>query len=560
MKTNKHFGVKALLLIFMMTCWMSCSKEEATPDLPCTTNCDGEIEVGEGISEEELPAYQGDIGIVASVREIQKKGYSPASIELLVNAKSGDFSKRMELNPYTLMGQIKLPVEELSEETRKELREGVEVVVKILDDSGAEIWEETISKISFQSNPLPVSINSNDLEDLNTRISLKSNTPYYIQILEDGVPTAQAVYSMGKAGGTGGGLSFTTWVWDEATFTGGEDEASFLYTFEAIPGTENTYAIKHIKNDRYLRINRNWNFLNVLFRQAVVADLNWTFPDDFINGNTDARFVIKENADGSYHLESVQGERIKLGNDANKFMMINAQQSENLSFRFIPMNIDWSIETIETQYMEPVLPPAKNGFSFNSTLINCGPGGLSQTIGSSKTVETVTTVGWEETISISSSHSAGGSLTIGMEVSARFFDFGASYSAEATADYNYTTTSATETTNWNEAQGSTSETFFSERTITVPSKSASLVYDAFQHYDNIKVNVVQRLRVRASEHDTGELLSGEEIKTQFHFNGFEGVVTEVGLDYIEVTLRGVATLDKIFKSQSDVQEVNPNCE
>jgi hypothetical protein len=378
--------------------------------------------------------------------------------------------------------------------------------------------------------------------------------------MENGQPTARALFSNPDMGGGYPLSSYIQGASDRASFTGDADEADFLYTFEAIPGTENTYAIKNVATDRYLRINRNWSPPSVGI-DAVVADLNWTFPDDFIRGNTDARFVIKKNNDGSYRLESVRGEPIQVGCCEHFlfFLMINYEPSQDISFRFVPMNIEWRIENIETQYMEPILPPAKNGFSTNSTLINCGQGSLSQTIGSSETVETITSVGWEETLSISSSHSAGGSLTLGMEVSASFFGNGATYSAEATADYNYTTTSATETTNWNEATGSTSETFFSERTITVPPKSASLVYDAFQSYENIKVNVVQRLRVRANEFDTQESLSGEEIQTQFHFNGFKGVITEVGNDFIEVTLRGVATMDKVFKSKSEVQEVDPKC-
>jgi hypothetical protein len=70
---------------------------------------------------------------------------------------------------------------------------------------------------------------------------------------------------------------------------------------------------------------------------------------------------------------------------------------------------------------------------------------------------------------------------------------------------------------------------------------------------------VQRLRVRGTEHDTRESLSGEEIKSQFHFNGFNGMITEVGSDYIEITLRAVATMNKIFKWKSEVQEVDPMC-
>ena len=223
------------------------------------------------------------------------------------------------------------------------------------------------------------------------------------------------------------------------------------------------------------------------------------------------------------------------------------------------MNIDWSIEGIETQYLQPILPAARNGFSFNSTLVNCGEGKLTQTVGNSKTVETVTTVGWQESISTMSSHTSSASLKLGLEVSGSFFGNGATYSAEVTGSYEYTTSSTTETQNWKEATGSTSETFFSQREVTVPPKTASLVYDAYQSYDNIKVNLVQRLRVRATDFNTGNNLSGDEIASQFHFNGFNGVITEIGPDYIEVTLRGVATMDKIFKSKSDVRSVPPNC-
>tara|TARA_R110000737_G_scaffold253186_1_gene262609 strand:- start:415 stop:1092 length:678 start_codon:yes stop_codon:yes gene_type:complete len=223
------------------------------------------------------------------------------------------------------------------------------------------------------------------------------------------------------------------------------------------------------------------------------------------------------------------------------------------------MNIDWEVQEIETHYLEPLLPAAQNGFSYNSTLINCGSGSLKQTIGEKKNVETTTTVGWEESFSFMSSSTASTSLTLGLEVEGKFFGNGATYSAEATASTQVTTQFATENSVWSEATGKTSETFFSEREITVPSKSAVQAYDAFQSYDNIKVNVVQRVQVRGRNQINNRALSGDQIATQFHFNGFDGVITRIGPDYAEVTIRAVATMDKVFKSKSDVQEVAANC-
>ena len=47
------------------------------------------------------------------------------------------------------------------------------------------------------------------------------------------------------------------------------------------------------------------------------------------------------------------------------------------------------------------------------------------------------------------------------------------------------------------------ESLFSERTVTVPSGRASLVYDVFQFYPNTKVNFVQRLRVEGMDTQMG---------------------------------------------------------
>lgn len=551
-KTKRGFWSASIIAMLLIAC-SGCSKKNIPPGDDGGAGT-GQIVKKDGIGENDLVTYQGDIGMVLDARAIQKKGYQPKTIAVTIKAPSGNFTKTIDLNPYTFIGQIKLPIDSLGTDVQTDLKQGVEVIAKVLDASGTQILQETYSKISFQSSPSAISVTTNGLADKNTRVSLPGNTPFYIQIMENGAPTAKAISSKSPVLG----YENNSFVYDNVKFTP-DTEKDFMYTFQPIPNTTNTYAIKSLKTNRFLRINRHWGAF-LFSAQAVVADLNWQFPGDFINGSKDARFVIKKMSDEVYRLESVQGEPIRLGTAiGTDFLQINNTQAKPIYFRFIPMNIDWSIEGIETRYLQPILPPAKNGFSFNSTLVNCGDGSLKQTIGNSKTVETVTTVGWEETVSLMSSHTASASLTMGVEVSASFFGNGATYKAEATGSYEYTTQKTTETSNWNEAQVKTSETFFSEREVTVPPKSASLVYDAFQSYDNIQVNLVQRLRVRGTEHDTGKKLSGEEIATQFHFNGFKGVITEIGSDFIEITLRGVGTLDKVFKSKSEVQAVAPEC-
>ncbi|MEX0275349.1 MAG: hypothetical protein AB3N16_13320 [Flavobacteriaceae bacterium] len=563
MKTRNKTLILLMLLFMYGTGLTSCSKEEtqtitmvdtdgdgildtvdkcpsqAAPGTAdgCPVSGNGTLEEGEGISENELEVYHGDIGLVIDARKVAKKGYRPTKVRLEIEAQSDDYSQTLDLNEYALMGQLKLAIEDLSTEAEQELKDGVQVTATLLDKDGALIVTESLSKQSFLSNPSPITIQGNDLEDLNTEVDLIPDTPYYIQWVREGEPQKGAFYSSN----THSRLEF------DLSFSGNED--NMLYYFEKWSDTHpNAFNIKHKASNTYLKQVRSSNGTH----RNIESGYNNPHQQNHV-------FVIKKVADGEYSITDLNGVPIKSANTQLGLDLEDNSVTFQANFRFVPMNIDWNIENIATEYLQPILPPANSGFSFNNTLINCGTGELSQTIGTSKTVETVTTVGWEESVSISSSHSAGVSIGMSMEVSGSFFGNGATYKAEASASYDYTTTNTTENTNWQEATGTTSETFFSERTITVPPKSASLVYDAFQSYNNVKVNLVKRLRVKATEHDTGTALTGDEISTQFHFNGFEGHITEIGADYIEVTLRAVATMDEIFESKSDVQEVDPKC-
>ncbi|HKJ40778.1 MAG TPA: hypothetical protein VKA27_01745, partial [Sunxiuqinia sp.] len=59
--------------------------------------------------------------------------------------------------------------------------------------------------------------------------------------------------------------------------------------------------------------------------------------------------------------------------------------------------------------------------------------------------------------------------------------------------------------------------------------------------------------------NTNDVLTGEELKSQLLFNGFQGVITETGSDYIEVTVRGSTVIDNMVKTRSEVQDEDPNC-
>ncbi len=586
MKTLNRF-FRLVVLIVLTLGLTSCSKEEIEPPIQvidtdkdgiadANDNCpsiagpvsnqgcpantdggDGQITENEGITEEDLETYKGDIGMVLNTRELAKKGYHPVKAQLEVKGTSADFSQTIDLDPYAFMGQIKLPVEDLSEADLEILKDGVEVIAKLFNAEGAEIFTETFSSILFKPDPVPATCNPNDLPDLNTEVEVVENTPYYIQavkyennqvepenraafrrILQEN-PLDQSSYLYNNL------LSMTSTI----EFTGDEENSSFF--FEAIEGKANHFNIKHQASDSYLKSELlRYGFLDLGYDGIKVGHEK----SDRLN----QQFVLHKVANGVYRMTDAYFEPIKVTPGVG--LTVGAAEGEELLVRLVPMNIDWEVQEIETHYLEPLLPAAQNGFSYNSTLINCGSGSLKQTIGESKSVETKTTVGWEESFSFMSSSTSSYSMTLGLEVEGKFFGNGAKYSAEATGSSEFTTQNSIENSIWNEATDTTTETFFSEREITVPAKSAVQAYDAFQSYDNIKVNVVQRVQVKGrNQNDNNEALSGKQIASQFHFNGFDGVITRIEGDYVEVTIRAVATMDKIFKSKSDVQEVAANC-
>jgi len=85
-----------------------------------------------------------------------------------------------------------------------------------------------------------------------------------------------------------------------------------------------------------------------------------------------------------------------------------------------------------------------------------------------------------------------------------------------------------------------------------------LGYQVIQFYPYTKVQIAQRLRIRVTN-GSGANSNGINIVSQFRFSRIEGVITEIGTDFMEVNLLGTRTLDKVLVIQSTVQEVAPNC-
>ena len=90
------------------------------------------------------------------------------------------------------------------------------------------------------------------------------------------------------------------------------------------------------------------------------------------------------------------------------------------------------------------------------------------------------------------------------------------------------------------------------------------MYDAYQTYSNVEIPFVKRFRIRGNQVNPANNavivpMTGAEIMTQFSFVGFDGVITAIASDYIEITVRGTTHLDNIVQAQSEVRDVSADC-
>ena len=123
----------------------------------------------------------------------------------------------------------------------------------------------------------------------------------------------------------------------------------------------------------------------------------------------------------------------------------------------------------------------------------------------------------------------------------------------------FTTSQTTSTSNtWSDSK-TTQETVFNSRTVTVPPFTVVEVRDLIKKIPNVRVPFTQVLRIRGTDSGTGTPITGEEIVGQLVFNFFGGVVQTIGADYVDISLRGMATIDNFYKASTRVDEVENGC-
>lgn len=542
MKTLQRIIMCTLLILFLR-----CSKDEGSP------GPDDGIKQQNGISEDDLEAYKGDLGIKIDLRSLSKKGYTPAKVVIDLGTTQSDYDQELIVNSFTNIAQLTISVEDLSPEAEDELRNGVSLDIEILDNNDTLITTDSYSIIPLVENGTDIPVNDDAIEFNNTQLHFKLEMPHFLQTVSaDGSYGSNAVEKPADSGDNN-----TLLYEDYSSFS--PNWSNHQYYFYKLPNEDNVFAIWSKNSGRYLLISDEAKN----FKQSGGVSYPEGLNDNSLGDIYKIR--IQKEANGLYTFRKYSS-NLPLRQDTNSTgIHWNAIDTGAIQyFRVIALNLQWDVQELDTKYLSPILPAVDTSFGFNSTLVNCGSGSLEQEVGIERTVTTSRTVGWEESFSISSRETFGGSVTVGVEAEANFFAGSVTASAEATASYEYSQEVSSSQSQFGEITAEETNTYFSSRTVTVPAGSASLVYDAYQTYSNVKIPFVKRFRIFADQIDPTNnifvgVLSGNAIATQLRITNFKGVITNISSDYVEVTLRGTSVLDNMVDTQSEVQDVAANC-
>ena len=528
-------------LLFLVI--LGCSKnEDDGPEMG-----EGDVEQINGISAEDLENYTGDLGILINTRELVKKGYNPTSVQLSTDATEGNYDQQIEIDPFTGIAQLSYAVDELSEAAASELKNGISLEINVLSNVGSVITQDSFSTISFRENGNQIDIDASALSYVAQNLDFQEGARHYLQTVNpSGAYGNRVVWKPSSALGTNVLLEEKSTSFNRGT-------TSEQYLFYKFPGTQNTFAIWSANTGRYLATDSN----DKTFRQSGA----YSYPDGIFSNTLHPRyrFIVKLEPNGLYTINDIDGNPMRRFSSGGKLKWRTNGSGTIQYFRIINLDINWQPEVLNTEYLRPILPSVDTSFGFNSTLRNCGSGSLEQEVGIERTVETTYTSSFSESIGLSSRQTASVDVTVSATAEASFFGNGGSVTGEVSAGLELSTEASSTTTIGSEETVSDAQTFFSSRTVTVPAGSASLVYDAYQTYSNVKIPYVQRIRLKGSLTDGGALLSGLSIASQLRMTNFTGVITTIGVDFVEITVKGNMFLDNIVDTQTEVRDVAANC-
>lgn len=524
--------IQSVYLLLFIAVLTSCNKEQSIDPIVDTELPSSNILVDDG-----------SVGLVIDTRAIAKKGYQPTTADVAFSGSFSSYSQKITVDPNTSVAMLRVSSEELTDELLDQLSDGIGITIQILDNL-SKILATYNDDVKVDNSNKPIKIDT-DLPMKYPELVIDENTPYFLQAITDDPDANNKLFRIRIDYGFESGLdAITLKPFDQAQ----PDEYSFY--FEAINDT-----LFHIKMDLnnsgnpfYLRMSGPGNFYS--YYETNPANINLDYY----------KFVVKRDENGLIIIKPLSGNPLGKRITSYDTQVSYASTSDNyLPVRMVAANITWSVEDRGTEFNDPILPPAKLDFAYKSILKNCSPAVLTESVGKSESQSKSYTVGTEESLELYSSHEARVDVTAGIETEVSLFGQSATASLEVSAGYTYTTSNTETTTNtWEETVEETIE-ISRVRDVQIPEFTAVEVFDAIQSIDNVQMPFVQIIRVRGF-YDGTVPLTGEDISSQLLANQFGGVVTNIESDYVEISIRGTAIINKFFETESQVNEIFGECD
>jgi hypothetical protein len=571
------------LMVVLLLVTGGCSKEEPGDETtPPISNPDPSGDFDEtdgGISEDDLTAFEGEIGINIDAREHFKKGQPVEKVR--VTPTNTNFFEEQVLSVDGLYNtaQLKFAIEDISSEMESELRAGIDLKFDLLDGSDNELYSETKEKVLFKENGNNVALAANTVEDLNDVVSLNPDIPYFFQFVnDDGSLTTDAL-------DTQDGLAFsnptealvipgiyakyhedTPTLKQNAQFLDADNSQQFY--FQRHEGEENVYSIVSKESNTYIRSVPLGELPGAGDAELLISDVTRT--SNIASLGTEFKFRITKEGNQYKLLNYTTGhahefyQRLEVYDigfvtyDTYVTTFASASGFEGQNFRIVSTQIQYDLEDIATWYGEPILPSVKNGFEVNTTLTNCTSETQSQTFELSVTEQLTFSNSWEETVEVVSSFGGETSLAVEATAEVSFFGNGGSVTGRAEQSFNYSKSISEQNTIAEGTSTTEQQEFTSSRTVNVPSGKQTKVYDAIQTYENIIIPYVQEVKLTGTDPD-GAIISGQELATQAFFGGVTGTITEVGDTFIVMTLRGTAEFENAVEVESNAVESDASC-
>lgn len=497
----------------------------------------------------------GSVGLVIDTRAIAKKGYKPAKAQVNFSGSFTSLSKEVTIHPLTNVGTLSFPAENFTSAQLSQLAGGVNATIKILDNTSTLLAEYNGNvDINASNNPFIIQTQQ---PRIFPAVSIKEGAPYYIQAITDDANAKNKVLTLV---GSGGAPAFDGYInlFDYSHVQSNNVLDRARYYFHPLGNNRFHITVRSASmngnNPNYLKTDNT----SGMMRPTIHFGANPGNDDNF-------KFELSYDENGRIKIKPVNHNPLSFqvtnSNTVPITVAVNVSNASAtyLPFRIVAANITWDVTDRGTEYNAPIAPPALLEFAYKSTLENCSPAILTQTVGSNKSETKSYTIGTQESLQIYSSHTASVNVTAGVEAGFSLFGAEATASISTSVGYSYTTSITNTSTNTWERTIENTIAVSVERQIEVPTNTALEVYDAIQTVNDVKMPFVQKIRVRGSYDGLGSNMSGNEIVSQLLANQFDGVITEVGTDYVDITIKGTATIGKYFVAKTRAAELKGKC-